>query len=119
MTLLSPPISDLDAFDGALDEPESVFKRPDKLERDDILFERLLGLGDALGQIEKEVLFANPLSEVDQFADELLKHRRFLIRHRRVVFRATAIGDPQAKMASKNAEPAPILAIPKSFLKPG
>jgi hypothetical protein len=61
-------------IDCAFDEPERVFKTPDKLGRDDIRFERLLGFGDFFGQIENEVPFADPLGEVDQFADELF-HR--------------------------------------------
>ena len=57
-------------FDGRLDEAEGVVEAGDQLRRDHVLFERLLRLGDALGQVENEVALADPLRQVEQFADE-------------------------------------------------
>ena len=45
--------------DGRLDEVESVVEAGDQLRRHDIFIERLLGLGDAFGQVENEVAFAD------------------------------------------------------------
>ena len=62
-------------IDRRLDEAQSVVEAGDQLRRDDVLIERLLGLGDAFGQVENEVAFANLLRQDQQFADELF-HRR-------------------------------------------
>ena len=43
----------------------------DQLRRHDILIERLLRLGHALGQVEDEIALADLIRQVDQFADEL------------------------------------------------
>ena len=49
----------VDRIDRRLDEAQGVVEAFDQLGRDDILIERLLGLGDAFGEIENEVAFAN------------------------------------------------------------
>ncbi len=61
-------------IDGRLDEVESVVEAGDQLRRHDIVFERLLGLGDAFGQVENEVAFADLFRQDQQVADEFLRH---------------------------------------------
>ena len=46
-------------IDRRLDEAQGVVEAGDELGRDDVLFERLLGLGDALGEVEDEVALAD------------------------------------------------------------
>ena len=63
-------------IDRRLDEAQGVVEAFDELGRDHVLLQRLLGLGDALGEVENEVALADPFRQDQQFADELV-HRRF------------------------------------------
>ena len=64
----------VDGIDRRPDEAQGVVEAFDELGRDHVLLQRLLGLGDALGEVEYEVALADPFRQDQQFADELV-HR--------------------------------------------
>ena len=74
-----------DGLNRRADEVEGIVEARRQLRRDDVLLQRLLRLGDALGQVEDEVSLPHPVGQNNQFTDEFFRHGQFFLARRRVV----------------------------------
>src|SRR5881409_3250887 len=66
-------------IDSRTNEAERIIETAGKLGRHDILFKRSVRFSDTFGQVENEVALMDPFRQIEQFADEFLRHWRLRV----------------------------------------